>query len=255
MKTKLYPALRALRKTLAFFGKKVTESYNSMSLTHRVIEGDLLNWRNHQESQTVLSEYWQLLQAEDLSDALVPSILDFGGGGGRHGFLYVREGKAKWTVLETSEMTAAAHDLLGEVPIDFVDNIDVLVQEQKLFDALFCRSAFQYTTDPLGMVKFALSLTKKLVVLEKLVLHEGNNSIQIVQISFLADNLAAEVRTWRDYFHVAEYPLTGISLEAFKRLLAEEFEIIRFEKRPPASHLPSYSHLAEYDVVAVRKSQ
>ena len=255
MKALLYPALRALRKTLALLGKKVTESYTSMSLAKRVIEGDLLNWRNHQESQTMLAEYWHLLRAEDLSASLVPNVLDFGGGGGRLGFQYVREGKAKWTVLETSEMTAAANDRMGEVPINFVDNIDVLIKEQKFFDALFCRSAFQYTTDPLGMFKYALSLTKKLVVLEQLVLHEGNNSIQIVQTSFLADNLAAEVRTWRDFFHVAEYPLTGISIEAFKRLLAEEFEIIRFDKRPPASHLPSYSHLAEYDVVAVRKSQ
>ena len=254
MKTKLYPALRALRKTLALLGNKVTESYNSMSLTKRVIEGDLLNWRNHQENQTVLAEYWQLLQPEDLSDSLVPSVLDFGGGGGRLGFQYVREGKAKWTVLETSEMTAAANDRLGEVPINFVDNIDVLIKEQKFFDALFCRSAFQYTQDPAAMLRSALSLTKGLLVLEQMVLTKGESTTRFIQTSFLGDNLADGVRQLKDYCYVTEYPLVAISIEEFLTILQENFHLVRIEERPPASHLPRRLNLSEYDVVALRRN-
>ena len=254
MKSKLYPVLRALRKIMAVFGNKVTESYNSRSLTQRVIEGDLNSWDYGAASQSALSEYWELIHTPGSSETFLPSVLDFGGGGGRMGFHYVRNSNANWTVLETSEMTSAARDLLGEIPIKFVDDIDVLIQEGARFDALYCRSAFQYLRDPEAMLKRALDLTKKLVVLEEIVLHDGKNSVQMVQTSFLADNLDGSVRNWRDYLRVAQFPLTGISIEAFKRALKEEFEIIRFDRRPPASHLPTSSNFAGYDVVAIRKS-
>jgi putative methyltransferase (TIGR04325 family) len=254
VKRKLYPILRALRKVLVMFGRSVTETYHSELLTQRVIQGDLFSWRNHQGSKTMLAQHWHLLHAGGLSDSLVPSVLDFGGGGGRLGFQYVREGKAKWTVLETSAMTAAAHDRMAEVPIDFVDSIDALIQEQRLFDALFCRSAFQYTQDPAAMLRSALSLTKGLLVLEQVVLSKGKSTTKFLQTSFLGDNLADGVRQLKDYFYVTEYPLIAISIEEFLTILQEDFHLVRIEERPPASHLPRRLNLSEYDVVALRRN-
>lgn len=118
----------------------------------------------------------------DIGDAR--TVLDFGGGSGRH-YKEASPAHARWAVVETSAMVAQARALETE-RLRFFETIDEATSWLGPVDLMHSNGAIQYTDDPMRFVESLVAVRAK--EMRWFRLHLSDNPAEDSQTSFLNDN-------------------------------------------------------------------
>lgn len=252
MKYLLYPILRIFRKTVFHLTGSSVIEYNDEELAQKIVNGDLQLWKSQETTDCILSH--QTLFSNFVVHRATPlQILDFGGGGGRHGFQHCRNGEVLWTVVETPALVEAANQTLSETGIRFTSSIPDSVDKTSKFDIVHVSSSLQYTSNPSEILRELLALEATYLVFERLVLTSRSYFVQFNQYSLLADNIPFPKREQVGCFNAVRYPLIAIPEMDFFGALKRNYEILEKSVDVAQSHLPSFKGLAQYTVIAKRK--
>lgn len=249
MKFIIYPLLRLYRRIIFGIRRSQVAEYNNVELASKIAEEDLKLWGSGESIRCLLTSKY--LYSDLYPPELFPiTILDFGGGGGRHGFQIARSGMAKWMVVETPALVDAASKLLAATGITFVKDIAAARALEENIGIVHVSSALQYTADPFEVLNEILSLGATYLIFEKMVLTSRPRSVQFSQYSLLRDNLPNFSNGVGSWLEAARYPLTALPLAEFIALIQSKYEILEKFEDPVQSHLPWCKGLNQYAFVA-----
>jgi putative methyltransferase (TIGR04325 family) len=248
----LYPLLRLYRSLVFLITRGVADQYDDQGLAKSIAEGDLRLWRSGLQSNCPLVE--RVFEDFSIGRTVAPlRVLDFGGGGGRHGFDLTRRGVAKWFVVETPALAAAASRTLSETGIEFGSNIEHVKNQANQFDLVHVSSSLQYTNNPSAVLKELVGLKPEYLVFEKLVLTQRKSPIEMFQYSLLGDNIPEPPKDFKLWINAVRYPLIAIPISRFLETLGTDFEVISHSMDPVQSHLPLFRGLGQHTFVVKRK--
>lgn len=252
MKYLLYPILRIFRKTVFYLTGSSVIEYNDEELAQKIVNGDLQLWKSQEITECILSH--ETLFSNFVFHRATPlHILDFGGGGGRHGFQHCRNREVLWTVVETPALAEAANKTLSETGIRFTSRIPDLVDKTSKLDIVHVSSSLQYTSNPSEILGELLALEATYLVFERLVLTSRSSFVHFNQYSLLSDNIAFPKQQQVGCFSAVRYPLKAIPAMDFFGALEGNYVVLEKSVDVAQSHLPSFKGLAQYTVVAKRK--
>lgn len=241
----VYPILRLARRGLYKLGFQSADSYNDLTLAMTIVSGDAISL-----SERAPSDCW--LTHKYLESFEVVRVLDFGGGGGRHGFQYLDKFVSTWAVVETPSMVKACSEELAHPSLSFHESIEEAVRAHGKFDLVHVSSSLQYSHDPENFLRQLVELQSKRIILEKLVVTESNSAVVITQHSFLADNLPAAGRVGNPLL-ITKYGLNAIAEEALFRHVGRHYTVVDSWEDPPQSHLPLQRGLRQIGLVLEAK--
>ena len=136
-----YPVLRLARRALYQLGFRATDTYDDGTLALSIVQGDVAALSARSSSDCRLSQYLG-------HGAIATKVLDFGGGGGRHGFQYLESAVTTWAVVETPSMVRVCSEHLLHPSLSFHASISEAVRLHAKFDVVHASSSLQYTPDP-----------------------------------------------------------------------------------------------------------
>jgi putative methyltransferase (TIGR04325 family) len=144
-------------------------------------------------------------------------VLDFGGGGGFHyaisKTILKSEIELVWHVVESSELCKAS-EALATPELKFFDSIDSALKDLESVDLIFTSSAFQYTPNPLKILKDLLKIKSRYFFITRTPMSQHNSQIVCVQRSRLADNgpgpLPPEFKDQDILYPITYTPITEI---------------------------------------------
>lgn len=252
MKKFLYPLLRLYRSLVFLLTRGVADKYDDHGLATSIAEGDLRLWKSGLESNCPLVES----ACDDFLLGRPESrlrVLDFGGGGGRHGFDLTRRGHAKWFVVETPALAAAASRTLSETGIEFASSISQAHTQAGQFDLVHVSSSLQYTSNPGEVLNELVDLNPQFLVFEKLVLTQKSSQIELFQYSLLGDNIPEPPMDFKLWISAVRYPLIAIPVSKFLSILGTDYEVLSHEMDPVQSHLPMFKGLGQHTFVVKRR--
>jgi putative methyltransferase (TIGR04325 family) len=182
--------------------------------------------QNHdsEESAIFLSALWFL---DKFYKREKYRILDFGGGGGSHYFTHKKRISHRiedWIVVETPSMVAACKTL-EDTHLRFVNFHDLQKQESNI-DLLYSSCALQYTDAPEETLSQLLQLKAKTICFSRIVLTEGDNEINILEVSKISGNGPMQLRSKFLEKNVC-YKSTALPIALFESKV-EEFYTIQF---------------------------
>lgn len=243
----LYPALRSVRKLRFSLSRASKDGYDQDLLAREVIGRDAADLQHRRYTTCLLEQMIEHVPGE------VGKVLDFGGGGGRHGFAFLAKETTHWTVVETSAMAAAGKALIDESRISFHESIAAAKKELQTFDVVHVSSALQYTPHPLGYLQELLALKPKAILLEKLVFTTRQEPISFLQYSMLRDNLPS-ISSGQEVQNVPiRYRLSAMTLESFEEAIGLDYRVVAQWQDGAQSHLPSLKGLKQDGFFLVRK--
>ena len=252
MKKFLYPLLRLYRSLVFQLTRGLADKYDDHGLATSIAEGDLRLWKSGLESNCPLVEsaFEDFLLGKRESPL---RVLDFGGGGGRHGFDLTRGGFAKWFVVETPALAAAASRTLRETAIEFASSISQAKTQAGQFDLVHVSSSLQYTSNPSEVLIDLAGLNPEYLVFEKLVLTRKSSQIEMFQYSLLGDNIPAPSKDFKLWITAVRYPLIAIPISKFLGILGTDYEVMSHAMDPVQSHLPMFKGLDQHNFVLQRR--
>jgi len=178
-------------------------------------------------------------------------ILDFGGGGGSHGFAFL--GQVRWAVVETSARVEASTAVLSSDGLSFHSKIEKALEYLGRVDVLHVSSALQYTPSPKTFLLELLRLSPEVLVFESLVTTDRSRPYRFMQYSFLKDNYGLRndkrISKWKSI----RYPLTAMSRADVMTVILKNYEIDRVWEYPTQSHFPSGRGLAQWGFIASKR--
>jgi putative methyltransferase (TIGR04325 family) len=244
-----YPILRVIRKLRFFLSNSSRDGYDQELLAREVVRRDAQDFAEGRFAHCRLDEFFQrpLLKAGI-------NVLDFGGGGARHGFRFLESQALRWAVVETPAMARAGEDLLDANSVTFHQSIAAAESELRRVDVVHVSSALQYTPDPEAFLRDLISLAPQAMIFEKLVLTKRRKSVSLLQYSMLRDNLPSNQGHSSLSNIPIRYPLTAISTLIFEDIIGQEYAIIQAWKDGPQSHLPALLGLQQVGFLLMRKS-
>lgn len=249
MRSLVYPLLRIYRRTLYIMKRGSVSEYNDAELASVIAQGDLRLWESKEKIGCLLTA--EFLVSHPLPEQTGPvPILDFGGGGGRHGFELCRTGSANWIVVETPALAAAASATLAETGITFVSQTAQALEKVNKFGIVHVSSSLQYTAEPLQVLQELLALKSTYIVFEKLVLTSRPNVVRFHQYSLLGDNMIKPSKAMRMWATAVRYPLTALPYEEFIATLESDYQLLEKLQDSIQSHLPLFKGLGQYSFVA-----
>jgi putative methyltransferase (TIGR04325 family) len=180
-------------------------------------------------------------------------ILDFGGGGGSHGFAFLSQVRS-WAVVETPVMVEAAKEVLSRDSLSFHSSIESALERLGKVDIVHVSSSSQYTPEPMKLLLELLSLSPELLVFEKLVTNSKSRTSRFLQYSFLRDNVAfrsaKQISRWKS----TRYLLTAMSRPDVMRAVLANYEIDRLWEYPTQSHLPLGKGLEQWGFIGSKRT-
>jgi putative methyltransferase (TIGR04325 family) len=224
------------------------EGYDEASLARLIMEADKALIDSHGGPECEHLEY-----IFDSAASKSLRVLDFGGGGGRHGFRYLTRAKS-WAVVETPAMASAANEILSIDSLSFHSGIQEAVDYSGGgIDVLHVSSSLQYTPDPMGVLTKLLNLDSEILVFEKLVTTKSAKPFRFLQYSFLGDNVAGHSKGFLNRWGATRYLLTAMSKSAALEAIEQKYEVVRAWSDPSQSHLPIGKDLEQWGFIASRK--
>lgn len=142
------------------------------------------NFKNHKLSE---SDMTIILMALCASQDRTIRVLDFGGGGGYHYFLFKAwchpTTNVDWLVIETAEMVQKSHEMINS-ELNFTTQIPA--NKDNCFDLVIVASSLQYASDPIAILKQLINLNSKSFCITRMPLLLHDDEIVSVQTSNLS---------------------------------------------------------------------
>jgi len=242
----VYPILRLARRALYQLGFRATDSYDDRTLALAIVRGDVRALSERAESDCLLTH-------DCFQKAGATKVLDFGGGGGRHGFQYLDGDLATWAVVETPSMVRACSENLAHPSLSFHESISEAAGLHGIFDVVHASSSLQYTPDPEEFLRQLVGLHTKRLILEKLVVTESDSAVSLTQYSFLSDNLPAREKVGNP-LSITKYGLIAIPESELLRQAGEQYRVVDSWEDPPQSHLPLHRRLKQIGLILEAKN-
>ncbi|QKJ25053.1 hypothetical protein HRU87_02305 [Aquiluna borgnonia] len=230
----------------------MADKYDDQGLATSIVEGDLRLWKSWHESLCPFVE--RVFEDFSLGGTASPlTVLDFGGGGGRHGFAVTRSGRAQWFVVETPALATAASRTLSETGIEFFSSIQQVKNQANQVDLVHVSSSLQYTSNPSEVLRELVGLNPKFLVFEKLVLTQKSSQIKMFQYSLLGDNIPQPSKDFKLWISAVRYPLIAIPKSKFLEILGRDYEVVAHTLEPVQSHLPMFKGLGQHTFLVKRR--
>lgn len=242
----VYPTLRLARRALYQLGFRATDSYDDRTLAIAIVQGDAAALSARSPSDCRLSKYLG-------HGAIATKVLDFGGGGGRHGFQYFEGAVTTWAVVETPSMVRVCSEQIHHPSLSFHESISEAARLHGKFDVVHVSSSLQYTPDPEEFLRQLVGLHSKRLIFEKLVVTKSESAVVITQYSFLADNLPAGVKVGNP-LSITKYMLTAIPEWELLRQVGKRYKLVDSWEDPPQSHLPLHRGLKQIGLILEAKN-
>jgi putative methyltransferase (TIGR04325 family) len=122
----------------------------------------------------------------------VSSVLDFGGGCGRH-YKEARSPTVRWAVVESAAMVERAKELATD-RLQFFTSISDAVNWLGPIDVMHSNGALQFASDPQETLRQLCGLGAKKLIWQRLVLSGGDEPERVIFSSFLGDNGPGSIR-------------------------------------------------------------
>jgi putative methyltransferase (TIGR04325 family) len=241
-----YPLLRLARRALYQLGFRATDSYDDRALSLAIVQGDAAALSVRSPSDCRLSKYLG-------KGAIATKVLDFGGGGGRHGFQYLEGAVTTWAVVETPSMVRVCSEQLHHPSLSFHESISEAARLHGKFDVVHVSSSLQYTPNPAEFLRQLVGLHSKTLILEKLVVTESESAVALTQYSFLSDNLPVRERVGNP-LSITKYGLIAIPVWELLRQVGEYYKVVDSWEDPPQSHLPLHRGLKQIGLILEAKN-
>jgi putative methyltransferase (TIGR04325 family) len=241
-----YPLLRLARRALYQLGFRATDSYDDRTLARAIVRGDVTALSERASSDCLLTH-------DFLQKAGATKVLDFGGGGGRHGFQYLDGALATWAVVETPSMVRVCSEQLAHPALSFHESVAEAVRAHGQFEVVHVSSSLQYTPDPEEFLRQLVGLHTKRLIIEKFVVTESDSAVALTQYSFLSDNLPVR-EEFGNPLSITKYGLIAIPEWELLRQVGEHYKIVDSWEDPPQSHLPLRRGLKQVGLILEAKN-
>ena len=242
-----YPLLRTIRMFSYYLQSRRTSNYKDLGHFEMIVEGDDHNWEAGTKFDCLFDDY---LRSGKLD---VPSsVLDFGGGGGRHGFEAIRSGLVEqWTIVELPEFIEAAKVNLRVPKVSFLESIP---NQQDSFEIGHASNSLQYTSDPLGYLEKLINCTTEWLLIEKLVITTQKQLTSFRQFSLLSEHSPQGFCLSGLEDRLVSYQVTCLTRTEVETAISKKFEIVEARAHGPQLHLPLGKGIQMIDLVARRVS-
>lgn len=224
-----------------FAGFRSSETYDDRYLATLIAKGDAAKLESHSPTDCVLAKDRGLLKG-------IRTVLDFGGGGGRHGFAEIDGAITAWAVVETPSMVLACSEQINHQVISYHESVANAQKEAGSFDLVHVSSSLQYTPNPLVFLEQLIALNPKRIIFEKLVVTGRHQPVRLSQYSFLADNLP-DRNSVSNPLSVTRYGLIALPQKQVLSKLAERYEVRASWVDPVQSHLPRFKGLKQIGLI------
>lgn len=241
-----YPLLRFARR-LYFLSQRGYSGYQEDEMARQIVSADAENMARGHGGHC---DHYGLLQSLSADKPL--NVLDFGGGGGRHGWKLLDAKNMDWCVVETAALVTAAEQMLETDRLSFFSSIASAVSGKNTFDVLHISSSLQYTPSPWAYLQDLLAIEADFLLLEKTIVTSKSKLVSVMQYSTLAENIPQTTRRVERNMPV-RYRLNALPLKDLIGSIEDVgFEIVAQWKDPPQSHLPLFQGLSSIGMVARR---
>jgi len=161
------------------------------------------------------------------------NIIDFGGGGGNHYFLFQKflgDGfNINWHVVETKAMVSSAMQAgLQDDSLKFYTSIKDAVKDMKNIDLVFTSGTLQYCDKPTYYLKELIDINPTHLVITRTAFNQEPKKVVALQRSKLSDNgpTISDVEHNKVCNKICPYLVTFEPLEEIKNLLSTSFNIM-----------------------------
>ena len=231
--------LRLLRRITFLIDSKKILDYDNYDLQLAVFEIDrsLSDWS--------IADPDNLCKFESaLLESPSPSILDFGGGLGRHSRGLPTGTQENWRVIEVPSLVKIAksqdHGFEGKMFDNLDDGLGDVGSSEWIFHA---SNSLQYAEFGLQTLERVVSHRPSIVLLENLLVHDCDKDLSFYQYSFLGDNLPSR-RLGNFSFRGARYMVRPLSETKVAEILETNYSCRRLERQSPGSFFPAKYRLA-----------
>ena len=247
IKLAAYPILRTIRRFSHYLQSRGTSNYKDLGNFEMIVEGDNHTWEAGTKFDCLFDDY---LRSGKLGKT--SSVLDFGGGGGRHGFEAIRLGLVEqWTIVELPEFIEAAKGNLRVPKVSLSESIPI---QQGSFDIGHASNSLQYTDDPIGYLEKLIYCTSEWLFLEKLVTTTQKREKSFRQFSLLSEHSPQGFQVSNLEDGVVSYQVSCLTRREVETAISKKFEIVEARTHGPQLHLPLGKGIQMLDLVARRVS-
>lgn len=241
----MYFALRLFRKLRYFLGPQSSKTYSDLGVFSSIVESDKFYWEQEISSPCLLSDY---LKSDNLEHG--KTILDFGGGGGRHGFEVIRANLVdEWHIVELPEFVNVAKK---ELKIPRLDFGEIIPNTEDLYFAGHASGSIQYTEDPMVTLENLTRASSDWLFLEKLAVTVKNNPVKFRQFALASEHFPERFRPSRHRDRLVSYEVICPSFEEVRSLIVRKFDLIEVQYHGPQLKFPLAKGLQMIDIVARR---
>ena len=245
----IYPVLRLIRWLRYVSNPSAIKGYEQRYLAQQIVAADAQNLSakniHHCEKEDFLAKLCR--------DRAI-SVIDFGGGGGRHGWHLTKSGGATWSVVETEAMVAASNASLSEPGLSFFSKVDAAASYLEKVDVVHVSSALQYTPNPPLFLRELVDLESEWLIVEKTILTKKSDAVKFTQFSTLNENIPRSALPKITPNPAVSYQLTATPQSEFFKIIEQAgFEVVERNDDPVQSHLPLGKGLTSIGLIARRK--
>ena len=242
-----YPILRTIRRFSYYLQSRGASNYEDLGHFEMIVEGDNHHWEGGTKFDCLFDDY---LRSGKLGKK--SGVLDFGGGGGRHGFEAIKSGLVEqWIIVELPEFIKAASGNLRVSKVSFLESIPI---QQDSFEIGHASNSLQYTSDPLGYLEMIINCTGEWLFLEKLVITTQKQQTSFRQFSLISEHSPTGFRVSDLEDGLVSYQLSCLTRREVETAISKKFEIVEARVHGPQLHLPLGKGIQMLDLVARRVS-
>ena len=242
-----YPILRTIRRFNYYLQSGGASNYKDFVHFEMIIEGDNHSWEAGTTFDCLFHDY---LRSGKLGAPI--NVLDFGGGGGRHGFDVIRSGLVnQWSIVELPEFIQAASRNLRVSEVSFLESIP---HQQNSFEIGHASNSLQYTSDPLSYLEKLINSATEWLFLEKLVVTTQEQELSFPQFSLISEHSPQGFRVSDLEDGLVSHKVNCLTRAAVELAISKKFKIVEARVHGPQLHLPYGKGIQMLDLVARRIS-
>lgn len=244
-KSVVYLILRTFRRFRLLEIKKGPATYEELGHFDVIVQGDKYLWVEGKKFDCLLRNQMIGHGFNGLSN-----VLDFGGGGGRHGFELIKRGLVKhWSVVELPQFIETAREVLDIPQISFLERIP---GREDSFDIGHASNSLQYTECPLAYLEELVAVTSEWLFLEKLVVTSREKSMKFRQVALVSEHSPEGFKLVQPTDSFVSYQVSCPPISDVEHVISKKFKIVQRLTHGPQLHVPLGKGLFMIDLVAER---